>query len=89
MALLVALLAIFLVAGRPGWIIAGIALSSQLTLGLATVAVLIHHPKRLKVLMAMALLPVYAVWRIGVSLGSIVGTRSMGWQKTQRNAGTP
>lgn len=89
MAVLVALLAVLVVGGRPGWGIAVVALSSQLTLGLATVAVLIHHPRRLKVLMAMALLPVYAIWRIGVSLGSIVGTRRMGWQKTQRNASTP
>jgi 1,2-diacylglycerol 3-beta-glucosyltransferase len=86
LAVLVAALALILVRGGPGWSIAGIALSSQLPLGSATAAVLVHHPRRFKVALALALLPVYAVWRIGVSLGTLAGTGAMGWQKTQRNA---
>jgi len=69
-----------------GWIVAGTALSSQLPSVLATATVLSRHPRRLPVFRAMAVLPVYAVWRMGVSVGSWVGAGRLSWQKTQRNA---
>lgn len=74
-----------LVGGRGGWIIAGTALGSQAPMAMAVLAVLAHHPRPVKVVGAMALLPIYAVWRIGVSLTSMMGSRGMSWQKTRRN----
>ncbi len=86
-AVVLAVLALLLLGGAPGWIVAAMALVSQMPLVFATLAVLARHPQRLRVVAAMALLPAYAVWRAGVSLGSLVGTGRMGWQKTRRNTG--
>jgi hypothetical protein len=68
-----------------GWAIAGVALGSQLPLVVATTAVTLRHPAPGRVLLALARLPVYAAWRVGVALGLWVGTANMTWTRTQRN----
>ena len=85
MAFVLAALGPVTVGGRVGWLIAGIALSSQLPLILATTVVSLRHPHPGRVVLALARLPVYAVWRVGVALGTWVGATNMGWTRTQRN----
>jgi cellulose synthase/poly-beta-1,6-N-acetylglucosamine synthase-like glycosyltransferase len=85
MAVGVAALGPLLVGGGQGWLIAAIALSSQLPLVLATIAITVRHPHRRRVVLALARLPVYAAWRIGVALGTWIGVADTRWTRTQRN----
>jgi 1,2-diacylglycerol 3-beta-glucosyltransferase len=94
MALGLAGLGLSLVGGGTGWLIAAVALGSQLPLVFATLAVTLRHPHPGRVALALARLPVYAVWRVGVALGTWVGVANMSWTRTQRNeaadgAGSP
>jgi cellulose synthase/poly-beta-1,6-N-acetylglucosamine synthase-like glycosyltransferase len=89
MAFVIALAGVGLVGGPKGWIIAGTALCSQTPMAFAVLTVLVHHPRPVRVFGAMALLPIYAIWRVGVSLTSLMGSRRMGWQKTRRNISQP
>lgn len=87
-------LGLLLVGGGTGWLIAAVALGSQLPLVFATLAVTLRHPHPGRVALALARLPVYAVWRVGVALGTWVGVANMSWTRTQRNeaadgAGSP
>ncbi|HTS87050.1 MAG TPA: glycosyltransferase family 2 protein [Gemmatimonadales bacterium] len=84
-ALLVAVLAVVLVGGRNGWLIAALALSSQLPLVTATLLVTVRHPHPGRVLLALARLPVYAVWRVGLALRTLGRPASTAWIRTQRN----
>lgn len=84
-ALGVAALGLLVVGGSSGIVIAAIAIGSQLPLVFATILVTVRHPHPGRVVMALARLPVYAVWRIGVAIGTWVGVANMTWTRTQRN----
>jgi len=88
MALGLAGLGFLLVGGGTGWLIAAVALGSQLPLVVATLAVTLRHPHPGRVALALARLPVYAVWRVGVALGTWMGAANMSWTRTQRNEAT-
>jgi 1,2-diacylglycerol 3-beta-glucosyltransferase len=66
------------------WAVA-LALGSQLPLVLATLVVTARHPHRGRVVLALARLPVYAVWRVGVAISTSLGRANTGWTRTQRN----
>lgn len=81
-------LALWLVGGWPGVVIAAIAVMSQLPLAYATIAVTLRHPHPGRVVLALVRLPVYAAWRLGVALGTWIGVANTGWTRTQRNEPT-
>ena len=87
-ALIVAALALLLVGDEQGMVVAAIAVASQLPLAYATVAVTLRHPHPGRVLLALARLPVYAVWRLSVALGTWIGVANTSWTRTQRNEPT-
>jgi cellulose synthase/poly-beta-1,6-N-acetylglucosamine synthase-like glycosyltransferase len=87
LAVVLAGLGLLLLGGWMGWLIAAIALGSQLPLVSATVAVTLRHPHPGRVLSALARLPVYAAWRIGVAVGTLLGVANKRWTRTQRNEG--
>ncbi|HXW96786.1 MAG TPA: hypothetical protein VEI47_04310, partial [Gemmatimonadales bacterium] len=71
--------------GTGGLLIAGIAVGSQLPLIVATTLVTLRHPHPGRVILALVRLPVYAVWRVGVAIGTWVGVANTSWTRTQRN----
>ena len=77
--------AFLLVGGGTGALIAAIAIGSQLPLVVATIIVTVRHPHPGRVILALVRLPVYAVWRIGVAVGTWVGVANLAWTRTQRN----
>ncbi len=77
--------AFLLVGGGTGALIAAIAIGSQLPLVVATLIVTVRHPHPGRVFLALVRLPVYAVWRIGVAVGTWVGVANLAWTRTQRN----
>jgi cellulose synthase/poly-beta-1,6-N-acetylglucosamine synthase-like glycosyltransferase len=85
LALLLAVASVGFVGGQAGLLIAALALSSQLPLVFATLAVTVRHPHPGHVVLALVRLPLYAVWRVGVALATLVGAADMGWIRTQRN----
>lgn len=74
-----------LLGGTRGLLIAGIAVGSQLPLIVATTVVTLRHPHPGRVILALVRLPVYAVWRVGVAIGTWVGVANTSWTRTQRN----
>lgn len=84
-ALLVAVLSLGFVGGWMGGLILALAISSQLPLIFATLVVTARHPHPGRVLMALGRLPVYAVWRVGLALRTLVGAANTAWIRTQRN----
>lgn len=57
---------------------------SLLPLVLATVLVLVHHPEPGATLRALAMVPVYAAWRLVVALKTLFTLRDRTWKKTER-----
>ncbi len=82
LALLVAGLVPF--AGRA-WLAAGAALFVAPDV-LAILRALAGHPQPLRTITAFAMLPPYALWRVGVAVRSLLGARQTTWRKTARNA---
>ncbi len=59
---------------------------SLLPLVLATVLVLVRHPDPWGTVRALAMVPVYAGWRLVVALGTLFRLRDRTWKKTERPA---
>lgn len=75
-----------------GWLVGGSvahwaavgALLSLVPLVLQVVVVLWRHPEPGKTVLAFAMLPVYAVWRIVVVGRTLLGLKGMTWRRTAR-----
>lgn len=83
-ALMVSVSSVMLVPAPAGWILCGFGLISLTWIAVPSILVLSSHPKRLEIIGAFALLPIYSVWRLAVAVRSMVRGRTLGWRKTQR-----
>ena len=68
-----------------GATIASAALLSLLSLGCTTVLVIFRHPQPFATILALTMLPPYAVWRCYLAVRTALGARPMGWEKTQHH----
>jgi 1,2-diacylglycerol 3-beta-glucosyltransferase len=84
-AFLVAVLGAVTLSGSARLWTVALSLGSQLPLIVATLVVTARHPHRGRVVLALARLPVYAVWRVGVAISTSLGRPNTGWTRTQRN----
>lgn len=73
-----------LLGGGLGIWIAAVALLSLAHLVVPVVVVLARHPEKGPTLAAMAMLPVYAVWRIAVLIRTLLGRKDRTWRRTAR-----
>jgi hypothetical protein len=64
--------------------IAALAAASLSGLAVTTVVALWIHPEPWRTVLSFALLPVYAIWRIGVLAGTLVTLRDVSWRRTAR-----
>lgn len=73
--------------GVPGrGIVAGIHLASLVRPVTYTMLAVARDPAPLEALRAFAFLPVYALWRLGPALGSVLRVRGNRWRRTDRHA---
>jgi hypothetical protein len=82
---LVTALSFLLPAPMRYWM-AGLALASLASQGIATVVVLLRHPQPVATLSAFGRLPAYAVWRATVALATLVLPSDGEWRKTERHS---
>lgn len=76
-------------AGLPATIgvwIAGLAIASLSGLVVSTLVTLWIHPEPWRTVMSFALLPVYALWRIGVLARTLVTLRDVSWRRSARTS---
>lgn len=86
LALFVALFAVLLLPRGVGLAIAvaaGLSLSGLL---FTTLVVLWNHPAPIRAALSFLMLPIYAVWRIVVLIGTLLTLRDTRWKKTSRRA---
>ena len=82
----VAVVALFGLGGTAGRWIAGAALASLAGMVVTTATAIWRHPEPGKTLVAFVMLPVYAVWRLGVFVSTIVTIGDTTWRRTDRGA---
>lgn len=74
------------VGGKLGWWIASLAIASLSALVVTTVTVIARHPQPWRTLSSFFMLPMYAVWRLVVVLGTMITLRDTTWRRTSRTA---
>lgn len=84
LAVLVAGAALAFLSGPPALWLAGLALLSIIGTVLTTLIVLWRHPEPWPTLVAFLHLPVYAVWRVLLFLGTILTIGDKRWKRTAR-----
>lgn len=72
------------VRGTLGWWIAGVAAASLSALVVTTVTVIWRHPQPWRTLSSFFMLPMYAVWRLVIVLGTMATLRDTTWRRTSR-----
>ena len=85
-ALLVVVAALVGVRGNSGWWIAALAAGSLAALAVSTVVVIVRHPQPWRTFLSFFMLPVYAVWRLVVLVGTLLTLRDTTWRRTARTA---
>lgn len=75
--------------GMLATITAGLFLLSLLPLGAAVLPAIARRPDRRRLLLDLLMLPVYAVWRLGVSLSGRLKPRDGTWRRSPRHAPPP
>lgn len=75
------------VRGKLGLWIAYLAMASLSATAINTFTAICRHPQPWRTVSAFFMLPVYAVWRIVVILGTLVTMRDTTWRRTSRAAG--
>jgi 1,2-diacylglycerol 3-beta-glucosyltransferase len=85
-AVLVVAAALIGVGGTPGWWIATLAAASLSAVAVTTIVVVGRHPQPWRTFFSFFMLPVYAVWRLAVLLGTLSTLRDRTWRKTARTA---
>lgn len=74
------------VRGKPGLWIASLAAASLSALVITTIIVIGRHPQPWRTIASFFMLPMYAVWRLVVVLGTMVTLRDTTWRRTARTA---
>jgi cellulose synthase/poly-beta-1,6-N-acetylglucosamine synthase-like glycosyltransferase len=57
---------------------------SLVPLALATIIALVRHPEPGRTSLALVMVPVYAVWRVVVAIGTLLTLKDRRWTKTER-----
>lgn len=78
--------ALLMLSGPAQVWIAALAALSLSGLVITTLAALVGHPQPWQTLLSFALLPVYAVWRLGILAATIVTLRDVSWRRSSRAA---
>lgn len=74
------------VRGTLGRWIASLAAASLSALVVTTITVIGRHPQPWRTLSSFLMLPMYAVWRLVIVLGTMVTLRDTAWRRTARTA---
>jgi 1,2-diacylglycerol 3-beta-glucosyltransferase len=74
------------VRGMFGWWIASLTITSLSAIVVTTITVIWHHPQPWRTLSSFFMLPIYAVWRLVVVLGTMFTLRDTTWRRTSRTA---
>jgi hypothetical protein len=74
------------VRGNLGWWLAWLAAASLSALVVTTITAIARHPQPWRTLSSFFMLPVYAVWRLVVVLGTMATLRDTTWRRTARTA---
>jgi 1,2-diacylglycerol 3-beta-glucosyltransferase len=74
------------VRGNVGWWLAWLAAASLSALVVTTITAIARHPQPWRTLSSFFMLPVYAVWRLVVVLGTMATLRDTTWRRTARTA---
>jgi cellulose synthase/poly-beta-1,6-N-acetylglucosamine synthase-like glycosyltransferase len=86
MAVAVITAALFGIGGKPGLWIAAAAAGSLSGIVVTTIAALWNHPQPWRTFASFFMLPVYAAWRLGVMVKTVVTVRDTTWQRTGRTS---
>jgi 1,2-diacylglycerol 3-beta-glucosyltransferase len=78
--------ALVAVRGTLGWWIAFLAAASLSALVVTTITVIWRHPQPWRTLSSFLMLPMYAVWRLVIVLGTMATLRDTTWRRTARTA---
>ena len=82
--LLVLVEAVWLVGGRAGAAIGVLSVLSLSALTITVTGALVKHPQPWRTLASFALLPLYAVWRVVILVGTAVTLGDKTWHRTAR-----
>lgn len=82
----VAIAALVAVGGSAGRWIASLAVASLAGIAVNAIFVIGRHPQPWRTILSFFMLPVYALWRFVVLLGTVSTLRDVAWRKTARTA---
>lgn len=82
----IAVVAVAVIGGPRGWWIASLSIISLFGIAINAILVISRHPQPWRTILSFFMLPVYAVWRFAVLLGTLSTLRDVAWRKTARTA---
>jgi 1,2-diacylglycerol 3-beta-glucosyltransferase len=77
--------AAWLMGGVYGVIVAGLCVASQIRMAIYTLVAIALDPEPVRAAASFRYLPIYAVWRIGITLGVLGGASRRNWVRTARH----